>query len=168
LIEKKTIVYLSLGSNMGKREENLKRALRLLRGKIIINKVSSFYDTPPVGYTEQPNFINAVCEAVTSLDPEELLILIKQIEKDMGRTPNFPNGPRIIDIDILIYGKEIIHTNQLTIPHPRMTQRAFVLIPFAEIAPDIIHPISHNTVHELLTKSGQTINIKCLSNKISD
>ena len=168
MIEKKTTVYLSLGSNMGKREENLKGALRLLRGKIIINKVSSFYDTPPVGYTEQPNFINAVCEAVTSLDPEKLLILIKQIEEDMGRTPNFPNGPRIIDIDILIYGKEIIHTNQLTIPHPRMTQRAFVLIPFAEIAPDIIHPISHNTVHELLTKSGQTINIKCLSNKISD
>ncbi len=151
---KKITAYLGLGSNLGNREDNLKKALRLLGQEMPIKRVSSPYITSPVGYTTQPDFINAVCEVTTSLTPEELFILIKKIEITMGRTPNFPNGPRIIDVDILLYDNCVIDTPQLIIPHPRMMQRAFVLVPFAEIAPDIIHPVSHETIRELLSHLG--------------
>jgi len=134
------IVYLCLGSNLGEREENLCQALTLLSPKVNLEEVSSVYETEPVGYKEQPLFLNVVCRITTNLPPEELLHLAKDIETTIGRVPSFPNAPRIIDIDILFYDTKIMETQNLTIPHPRLHDRAFVLIPLAEIAPDLVHP----------------------------
>jgi len=143
------IVYLGLGSNLGEREENLCQALTLLSQKVSLEEVSSVYETEPVGYKEQPLFLNLVCRITTSLRPEELLHLAKEIETKMGRVPSFPNAPRLIDIDILFYDNEIITTYNLTIPHPRLKERAFVLIPLAEIAPDFFHPEMDKCIAEL-------------------
>ena len=145
-------VYLGLGSNLGDRQHNLARAVELLAEKVSIEKLSSLYETEPIGYREQPWFLNAVCEATTSLTPEELLILAKEIEVALGRLPSFSNAPRPMDIDILFYGNEIIHSTQLTIPHPRLEERAFVLLPLAEIAPDLVHPVSRRKVKEMVEK----------------
>jgi 2-amino-4-hydroxy-6-hydroxymethyldihydropteridine diphosphokinase len=133
------IAYLGLGSNLGEREENLCRALGLLSRKVNIDEVSSIYETEPAGYKEQPLFLNMVCRIITDLAPEELSHQLKDIETEMGRVRSFPNSPRIIDIDILFYGSRIMETQTLTIPHPRLHDRAFVLIPLAEIAPDLVH-----------------------------
>jgi GTP cyclohydrolase-4 len=133
--------YLCLGSNLGKREENLCQALTLLSLKVNLEEVSSVYETEPVGYKEQPLFLNLVCRITTNLPPEELLHLAKDIETRMGRVPSGQiNSPRPIDIDILFYDNKIMETQNLTIPHPRLQDRAFVLIPLAEIAPDLVHP----------------------------
>ena len=133
-------VYLGLGSNLGEREENLWQALTLLCAQVSLEKVSSVYETEPVGYKEQPLFLNLVCRIATDLSPGELLHLAKDIETSMGRVPSFGSSPRIIDIDILFYEDRIMSTQNLTIPHPRLQDRAFVLMPLAEIAPDLIHP----------------------------
>ena len=133
-------VYLGLGSNLGEREENLWQALALLCAQVSLEKVSSVYETEPVGYKEQPLFLNLVCRIATDLSPGELLLLAKDIETSMGRVPSFGSSPRIIDIDILFYEDRIMSTQNLTIPHPRLQDRAFVLMPLAEIAPDLIHP----------------------------
>ena len=134
------IVYLCLGSNLGKREENLCQALTLLSLKVNLDEVSSVYETEPVGYKEQPLFLNLVCRITTNLLPEDLLYLAKEIETGMGRVPSGQiNSPRPIDIDILFYDNKIMETRNLTIPHPRLKNRAFVLIPLAEIAPDLVH-----------------------------
>jgi len=132
--------YLCLGSNLGEREKNLSRALTLLSLKVNLQEVSSIYETEPVGYKEQPLFLNLVCRITTNLSPEELLHLVKDIETRMGRVPSLTNAPRIIDIDILFYDDKIIETQNLTIPHSRLHDRAFVLIPLVEIAPDLVHP----------------------------
>ncbi len=133
-------VYLGLGSNLGEREENLWQALTLLCAQVSLEKVSSVYETEPVGYKEQPLFLNLVCRIATDLSPGELLHLAKDIETSMGRVPSFGSSPRIIDIDILFYEDRIMSTQDLTIPHPRLQDRAFVLMPLAEIAPDLVHP----------------------------
>ena len=143
------IVYLCLGSNLGQREENLIQALTLLSQKVNLEKVSSIYETEPVGYKEQPLFLNTVCQIITNLNPEELLHLAKDIETKMGRKPSFPNAPRPIDIDILFYDDQIIQTQNLTIPHPRLAERAFVLIPLVEIAPELTHSGLDKSVAEL-------------------
>lgn len=132
-------VFLSLGSNLGNREENLKECLRRLEEdkRIRIVKSSSFYETEPIGYKDQPKFINAAMEIQTGYSPRELLKIIKEIEKMMGRVKTFVNGPRVIDIDILLYGKQKIATPELTIPHPRIKERDFVLKPLLEIAPQL-------------------------------
>jgi GTP cyclohydrolase IV len=135
------IAYLCLGSNLGEREENLRQALTLLALKVNLGEVSSVYETEPVGYKEQPLFLNLVCRIATNLPPEELLHLAKDIETRMGRVPSGQiNSPRPIDIDILFYDNKIMETPNLTIPHPRLQDRAFVLIPLAEVAPDLVHP----------------------------
>lgn len=130
-------IFLSLGTNLGDKEANLETALLLLSEKVDILKKSSYYETEPVGYNDQPWFLNMVIEGETELCAKDTLLLIKAIENKMKRIKIVLNGPRIIDIDILIFGNEKIETEELTIPHPRMLLRAFVMVPLFEIAPDI-------------------------------
>lgn len=142
-------VYLGLGSNLGNRELNLEKALDFLSERMKVVKVSSIYDTEPVGNPNQPRFLNLVCEVQTGLSPLGLLIVVKAIENKLGRMPSEPNAPRTVDIDILLYGDKVTDTPQLTIPHPRLHERAFVLVPLSEIASDIVHPVIKKTVKEL-------------------
>jgi len=143
-------VYFGLGSNLGDRQYNLDRALDFLPQRLRVEKVSSVYDTEPLGNTNQPRFLNRVCQVSTGLEPLALLTLIKGIESKMGRLPHTSNLPRPIDIDILFYGDQVIENPKLVIPHPRLTERAFVLIPLAEIAPDLVHPVTGKTINELM------------------
>jgi len=145
-------VYLGLGSNLGNRQDNLDMALGFLSQRLRVEKVSSPYDTEPVGNIEQPRFLNLVCQVYTRLAPTGLLSLAKGIETKLGRAPGISNAPRPIDIDILFYGDQIIETPELAIPHPRLTERAFVLIPLAEIAPDLVHPVKGKTIKELVKR----------------
>jgi 2-amino-4-hydroxy-6-hydroxymethyldihydropteridine diphosphokinase len=133
-------VFLSLGSNLGDRLANLRDARRRLERKVRIDKVSSVYDTDPVGYEDQPPFLDAVVQGWTDLEPMPLLDFVKDIEEEMGRVPTLHWGPRLIDIDILTYGRHRIETLHLIVPHPEMRKRAFVLVPLAEIAPHFIIP----------------------------
>ena len=145
-----TTVYLSLGSNMGDREASLKKAIELLSHRLRVGLVSSIYETEPVGNTEQPRFLNQVVQVVTRLAAKDLLTLTKGFESMLGRVRSAPNAPRTIDIDILFYGDQVIETEELTIPHSRLVERAFVLVPLAEIAPGLVHPINAKTVKALL------------------
>ncbi len=143
-------IYLALGSNIGDRQENLSLALQRLREIVDIDKISSVYETEPVGYLDQPRFLNMVCYGQTASSPHELLRKIRAIEKALGREPSFRNAPRPIDIDILLYDNLCLETEHLTIPHPRMSERAFVLVPLVEIAPTVVEPRSGKTAQELL------------------
>jgi 2-amino-4-hydroxy-6-hydroxymethyldihydropteridine diphosphokinase len=143
--------YIALGSNMGDKIGTCRRAIDLLGKAGRVSKVSSFYSTEPVGYTDQEDFVNAVVEIRTQLSPSELLACCHVIEDELGRSRLVRWGPRTIDLDILLYGDQVIDDRELTIPHPLMTTRAFVLIPLSEIAPQAVHPVLRTTVAELLS-----------------
>jgi len=144
-------VYFSLGSNIGDRKSHLRAAIEHLAGPDLhILRVSPIYETEPVGYTSQRWFLNQVVEATTELLPMQLLSRVGKIERRLGRTRTIPNGPRAIDIDILLYGSAVVHTARLEIPHPRMADRRFVLVPLADLAPDLRHPVSHRSIREML------------------
>lgn len=131
-------VYLGLGANIGDRESNLRDAVRMLRERgCELTAASSLYETKPVGITDQPDFLNAVIAVKTALDPRDLLAVCRKIEQEMGRVRTLRYGPRVIDIDILLYEGTESNDDELTIPHPRIPDRAFVLVPLAEIAPDV-------------------------------
>jgi 2-amino-4-hydroxy-6-hydroxymethyldihydropteridine diphosphokinase len=144
------IAYLALGSNMGNRLANLKNAISNLTPQMDVKKKSLVYETPPWGYTDQPAFLNQVVMVKTYMEPDALLSHLKRLETALGREPNFQNGPRVIDIDILFYDDVIIDSPPLAIPHPRLHQRGFVLVPLNEIEPELIHPVFGKPVSELL------------------
>jgi 2-amino-4-hydroxy-6-hydroxymethyldihydropteridine diphosphokinase len=146
-----SIVYIGIGSNLGNRQENCLKAIELLKGSgLRVNKQSSMYETEPWGIEGQPEFINMAVEAETELRPLDLLSLLKKIEAEMGREKTVKWGPRLIDLDILLYANEIINGDSLEIPHPLMHERAFVLEPLSEIAPDALHPVLSKKISELL------------------
>jgi 2-amino-4-hydroxy-6-hydroxymethyldihydropteridine diphosphokinase len=146
-----TTVYLSLGTNVGQRRQNLARAVAGLGEVMEITAVSPIYQTPPWGLTDQPDFLNLCLAATTSLTALDLLHFTRQLEIDLGRKKTVRWGPRLIDIDILFYDDKISYSDELTIPHPQIAQRAFVLVPLADIAPDLVHPETGQTVREMVT-----------------
>jgi 2-amino-4-hydroxy-6-hydroxymethyldihydropteridine diphosphokinase len=145
-------VYLSLGSNLGDREANLREAIARLGELGAVKKTSSFYETEPVEFTEQPWFINCAVELETTLTPRELLKDMLAIEQAMGRERVQPKGPRLIDLDILLFDDKVTHEPGLTIPHPAMHERRFVLEPLAEIAPEVRHPRSKKKIFEMFSE----------------
>jgi 2-amino-4-hydroxy-6-hydroxymethyldihydropteridine diphosphokinase len=143
-------VYIGIGSNMGERERNCRRAVEMLGEKgIRVVKMSSAYETAPWGVEDQPGYMNMAVMASTDLGPHELLSALKDIEKRMGRAGTARWGPRVIDLDILIYGDLVEEGPRLTIPHPRMHERGFVLRPLNEIAPGAVHPSLGKTIEDL-------------------
>ena len=143
-------IYLGLGSNVGERDVYLLAAIQALARLMTIERVSSVYDTAPMLVTDQPRFHNLALAATTNLEPLELLRAVKAIERKLGRTSGPRYGPRVIDIDLLFYDQLVLHSNELTLPHPRLAERAFVLAPLAEIAPALIHPTLGQSVSDLL------------------
>lgn len=146
------IAYLSLGSNLGKREQQLRLAMQRLGGLGRVISVSSIYDTQPVEVSDQPWFLNCAVALETDRSPQQLLSGVLAIEREMGRERSRKKGPRKIDIDILLCGQQIIHSPQLTVPHPAMHERRFVLEPLAEIAPEVRHPLLKKSINDLLAK----------------
>jgi 2-amino-4-hydroxy-6-hydroxymethyldihydropteridine diphosphokinase len=144
-------IYLSLGSNLGERAENLARAVEGLPGAgVRVLRQSLLYETEPVDLLEQPWFLNCVLEAETSLSPEQLLGALQGIERQLGSRKLVARGPRIVDLDIIFYGSSVIRKAEIEIPHPRMAERRFVLVPLAELASALVHPLLHTTIAELL------------------
>ena len=144
-----TTIYLALGANLGSRRGAIAEAVARLAPAVAVERVSALYETEPAYVLDQPRFLNAVLRGRTALGPAELLALLKQIEADLGRATTVRYGPRAIDLDILLYGSERINTAALTVPHPRMAERPFVLVPLAEIAPELVPPGWGETVGTL-------------------
>jgi 2-amino-4-hydroxy-6-hydroxymethyldihydropteridine diphosphokinase len=150
----KKTVYLSLGSNVGDRPKNLQDALAALpKSGVNVKRISSIYETEPVDYLDQPWFLNMAVEAETELTPSKLLQTLREIEAQMGSKKQIAKGPRLIDMDILLFGNEVIDTPDLQVPHPRMHLRRFVLQPLSEIAPTVQHPVSHQSISDLLART---------------
>lgn len=144
------LVYLALGSNLGDRMANLRAAAAALSPALTVRRVSPVYQTSPWGVTDQPDFLNQVIEVETRLTPLDLLVYLKHLERELGRVPTVRYGPRLIDLDILFFNQDVINLPELTIPHPRLAERAFVLVPLADLVPGLMHPELKRTVAELL------------------
>ena len=144
--------YIALGSNLGDREANIKKAFDALKERIQIVKTSSLYETKPMYVEDQGLFLNCAAKIETNLAPEELLKFLKRIEQKLGRKTVKRNGPRTIDLDILFYGDQILKENDLQVPHPKIGERPFVLVPLAEIAPNLIHPVNKKTIIAMLSE----------------
>ena len=151
-------IYLSLGSNIGDREANLRKAVEQLASQDMrVLHTSRIYETEPVDYVDQAWFLNQVVEAETTLFPMQLLTRVGRVERDLGRKRTVRKGPRTIDIDILFYGAAVVETKRLEIPHPRIAERRFVLVPLAELAPDLRHPVTHRTVRQMLESAPPAV-----------
>lgn len=144
------IVYLALGTNLGDRMKNLTQTIAALTPDVQVIDQSSVYETPPWGVLNQPKFLNQVVKAETHLEPLDLLTYLKDIERRMGRRKTYRYGPRVIDIDILFFDDWVLDLPGLSIPHPRLHERGFVLVPLCEIAPDLRHPVFDRKINELL------------------
>src|SRR5438128_9330644 len=154
-------VYLSVGSNLGDRAKNLRVAIDWLpHAGAAVKKVSSFYETEPVDLREQPWFLNCAVEAETHFDPMTLLRALREIETKMGSKKLVAKGPRLIDVDILLYGGETVDTPELQVPHPRMHSRRFVLVPLQDIAPQAVHPSLNMTVKQLLEETPDLSSVR--------
>ena len=146
------LAYIGVGTNLGNRQENLHQATQALGRQVDLLRSSPIYETAPWGFLDQPAFLNQVLEIQTDIAPPDLLAALKQIEADMGRLPSVRYGPRLIDLDILFYGQECINLPGLTIPHPALCERAFVLVPLSDLAPELRHPVNGLLVKEILSR----------------
>ncbi len=149
-------VYIALGSNLGDRLAHLKEAIASLSPQLDVKAKSHVYETPPWGYQDQDPFYNQVLKAKTYLAPEPLLKHLKRLEVALGRQPSFENGPRSIDIDMLFYDDLVMTTPVITLPHPRLHERGFVLLPLMDIAPDLVHPVRQKSVREMIAACDLT------------
>ncbi len=145
-------IYIALGTNLGDRMANLEQACAALGAQLHLQASSEVYETPPWGILDQPKFYNQVVKAETELSPSQLLDFLKRLERKLGRRSSIQNGPRLIDLDILFYDDLQLVTPELTIPHPRIAERAFVLVPLTDIAPELCHPANGKTVQAMLAE----------------
>jgi 2-amino-4-hydroxy-6-hydroxymethyldihydropteridine diphosphokinase len=152
--------YIGLGANLGDREEMLREAVQRLATLGEVIAVSSLYETEPVGFLDQPPFLNAVAAVVSTQTAGEIVPALLAIERDLGRTRTFRNAPRTLDLDLLLLGDEIVELPGVTLPHPRMHERAFVLFPLAEIAPEEIHPVLRRTIGTLLASLPEDTGVR--------
>jgi 2-amino-4-hydroxy-6-hydroxymethyldihydropteridine diphosphokinase len=150
------ILYIALGSNLGDRQANLNATIDNFSPQMKVLKKSNVYETPPWGFTDQPAFLNQVVKAETYLQPVPLLHHLKRLETALGRVPSFQNGPRLIDLDILFFDDLVLDSPALKLPHPRLHERAFVLVPLADLEPALVHPVLNRSVSDLLKAVDQS------------
>jgi 2-amino-4-hydroxy-6-hydroxymethyldihydropteridine diphosphokinase len=155
-----TSVFLGLGTNLGDRAAHLAHALARLAEELSVTGVSSVYETDPVGFADQPRFLNMVVRAETARSPDELLALTRGIEAERGREREFRDSPRTLDVDVLLYGDHQVRLEGLTVPHPRMAARPFVLVPLLELAPSLAEPGTGRPYRELLAAAGGALGVR--------